>query len=183
MLNMRYNAYFYLCYICTTYGRKNVSKGKSDPKVADKEAEVLKLRRGGLTFDMIAERVGYANASGAYKAWKNGMKRVVHDDVETIRKTELDRLDIAQAAIWGDLTDTQNIDASTRAKLILALVRIAERRARLLGLDMPVKSQIEVNIYDRDTIDSEVSRLVTLLNSKPQSALDAPISETGTSTV
>jgi len=159
-----------------------MSKGKSDPKVADKQAEVVKLRRGGLTFDMIAERVGYANASGAYKAWQNGMARVVYDDVDTIRKTELDRLDIAQAAIWGDLTDIQNIDPATRARLILALIKIMERRARLIGLDVPVKAQLEVNIYDRNSIDSEVARLVSLLNSKPQSALDAPISETGTVT-
>jgi hypothetical protein len=159
-----------------------MSKGKSDPKVADREIEVLKLRRGGLTFDMIADRVGYASASGAYKAWKNAMRRVVYDDVDAIRKTELDRLDIAQAAIWGDLTDIQNIDANTRARLILALIKVMERRSRLLGLDVPVKAQLEVNIYDRNSIDSEVARLVSLLNSKPQSALDAPISETGTVT-
>ena len=163
--------------------KEKMSKGKSDPKAIDKQIEVVKLRRGGLTFDMIAERVGYSNASGAYKAWKNGMKHVVYDDVDSIRQTELDRLDIAQAAIWGDLTDIQNIDPATRAKLILALIKVMERRARLLGLDTPVKSQVEVNIYDRDSIDAEVSRLVALLNSKPQSALDAPISETGTDTV
>lgn len=34
---------------------------KDDPEVLAKEAEVLKLRRGGLTFDVIAQRVGYAN--------------------------------------------------------------------------------------------------------------------------
>jgi hypothetical protein len=81
----------------------------------------------------------------------------------------MDRLDIAQAAIWGDLTDTQNVDANTRARLVLALIKIMERRARLLGLDMPTKAQVEVSIYDRDTIDDEVKRLVAILNSQPQS--------------
>ena len=83
----------------------------------------------------------------------------------------MDRLDIAQAAIWGDLTDTVNVDANTRARLVLALIKIMERRARLLGLDMPTKAQVEVSIYDRDTIDDEVKRLVAILNSQPQSTV------------
>jgi hypothetical protein len=95
--------------------------------------------------------------------------RIVYEDVIEVRKSEMDRLDIAQAAIWGDLTDTQNVDANTRARLVLALIKIMERRARLLGLDMPTKAQVEVSIYDRDTIDAEVQRLVAILNSQPQS--------------
>lgn len=157
-----------------------MAKGKSDPAVIEKQKKVLELRRGGLTFDLIAERLGYANASGAHKAYQSACRLIVVEDVEAIRNTEIDRLDIAQAAIWGDLINGQ--DAQDRARAVLALIKIMERRARLLGLDMPVKSQVEVNIHDRNSIDAEVARLVSLLNSKPQSALDTPISETGTVT-
>lgn len=157
-----------------------MAKGKSDPAIIDKEKRVLELRRGGLTFDLIAERVGYASASGAHKAFKSACRRIVVEDVDAIRNTEIDRLDIAQAAIWSDVIN--GADAQIRARAVLALIKIMERRAKLLGLDMPVKSQVEVNIYDRDSIDAEVARLVSLLNSKPQSALEAPISETGTDT-
>jgi len=157
-----------------------LGKGKSDPAVIEKQKKVLELRRGGLTFDLIAERLGYANASGAHKAYIAACRLIVVEDVEAIRNTEIDRLDIAQAAIWGDLIN--GADAQDRARAVLALIKIMERRARLLGLDMPVKSQVEVNIYDRNSIDAEVARLVSLLNSKPQSALDTPISPTGTVT-
>lgn len=157
-----------------------MAKGKSDPAVLEREKKVLELRRGGLTFDLIAERVGYANASGAHKAYQSACRRIVVEDVEAIRNAEIDRLDIAQAAIWADVVN--GADAQTRARAILALMKIMERRARLLGLDMPTKSQVEVNIHDRDSIDAEVARLVALLNSKPQSALDTPISPTGTDT-
>lgn len=157
-----------------------MGKGKSDPAVIEREKKVLELRRGGLTFDLIAERLGYANASGAHKAYQSACRRIVVDDVEAIRNAEIDRLDIAQAAIWGDVIN--GTDAQVRARAILALIKIMERRARLLGLDVPIKSQVEVNIHDRDSIDAEVAKLVALLNSKPQSALDAPISETGTDT-
>lgn len=148
-----------------------MGRSRVKPETLEKERKVLEYRRGGLTFDLIAERLGYASASGAHKAYLSACNRIVYEDVVQVRKSEMDRLDIAQAAIWGDLTDTVNVDAGTRARLVLALVKIMERRARLLGLDMPTKSQVEVSIYDRDTIDAEVQRLVTILNSQPQSTL------------
>ena len=146
-----------------------MAKSKVNPDTIEKEKKVLELRRGGLTFDLIAQRLGYASASGAHKAYMSACKRIVYEDVVEVRKSEIDRLDIAQAAIWGDLTDTQNVDANTRAKLVMALMKIMERRARLLGLDMPTKAQVEVTTYDRNTIDAEVERLVAILNSQPQS--------------
>jgi len=148
-----------------------MGRSRVKPETLEKERKVLEYRRGGLTFDLIAERLGYASASGAHKAYLSACNRIVYEDVVQVRKSEMDRLDIAQAAIWGDLTDTVNVDAGTRARLVLALVKIMERRARLLGLDMPTKSQVEVSIYDRDTIDAEVQRLVAILNSQPQSTL------------
>lgn len=144
-----------------------MGKSRVKPETLEKERKVLEFRRGGLTFDLIAERLGYASASGAHKAYLSACNRIVYEDVVEVRKSEMDRLDIAQAAIWGDLTDTQNTDANTRARLVLALIKIMERRARLLGLDMPTKAQVEVNVYDRDTIDAEVQRLVAILNSQP----------------
>jgi hypothetical protein len=148
-----------------------MGRSKVKPETLEKERKVLEYRRGGLTFDLIAERLGYASASGAHKAYLSACNRIVYEDVVEVRKSEMDRLDIAQAAIWGDLTDTVNVDAGTRARLVLALMKIMERRARLLGLDMPTKAQVEVSIYDRDTIDDEVKRLVAILNSQPQSTL------------
>lgn len=151
-----------------------MAKGKSklNPETIEKEAKVIELRRGGLPFDLIATRVGYASASGAYNAWKRGLERIVYEDVAETRKVEIDRLDIAQAAIWGDVV---NVSATPeqRARAILTYIKIAERRAKLLGLDMPVKAELEVNIYERDTIDAEVKRLVALLDSEQTSSMDS----------
>lgn len=150
-------------------------KSKLNPTTLEKEAKVLELRRGGLTFDMIAERLGYASASGAHKAYVTACNRIVYADVVETRKIEMDRLDIAQAAIWTNVI-------AGEVPSVIALIKIMERRARLLGLDMPTKAQIEVNIYEHDAIDSEVKRLVAILDSQQTSALDAPISESGTIT-
>ena len=135
------------------------------PEVLQREAEVVKLRRGGLTWDMIADRVGYASPSAAHAAYQRASKRIVQDDIEAIRKIETERLDIMQSAVWG-----QVLNGSIPA--VMAVVRIQERRARLLGLDQPFKQQIEVTSYDGNSIDREVARLVELLDSSSQGALD-----------
>jgi hypothetical protein len=129
-----------------------------NPSVLEREAEVVKLRRGGMTWDLIAQRTGFADPSGARQAYMRAASRVVRDDIEQIRQVEEDRLDLAQAAIWGDVM-AGNIQA------VNALVRIMERRARLLGLDRPVQHQVEVTVHDGDSIDAEVQRLVALLDS------------------
>ena len=152
-----------------------MAKGKSNPEVFEKEKKVLELRRGGLTFDLIADRLGYANASGAQKAYERACSRIVYDDVVALRNAEMDRLDIAQAAIWNEV-----LQGTVSA--VMALIKIMERRARLLGLDVPVKTQLEVTHYDRDTIDAEVARLVAILDSQPTRALDTPVSQSGTNT-
>lgn len=135
---------------------KRNPRPKNDPALIEREAEVLKLRRGGLTFDLIAERVGYRHASSAHAAYVRACKRIVQSDVEEIRKVEIDRLDVAQAAIWGNVLkgDTKAVDT---------LLRLMSRRAALLGLDQPSRSQVEVFEHGGD-IDAEVERLAAILD-------------------
>lgn len=137
------------------------------PSVIEREAEVLKLRRGGLTFDLIAKELGFKHASGAHKAYVNACKRIIVSDVEEIRNVEAERLDIAQSAIWSRVLRGE-------IPAIQTLVRIMERRARLFGLDAPTKAQVDITTYDTSTIDAEVQRLVALLDSQPKNALDTP---------
>lgn len=141
------------------------------PEVLAKEAEVVKLRRGGLTWDQIADRVGYRSPSAAHFAYQRAAKRIIQEDIESIRKTEGDRLDIAQSAIWNKVLQGDLPSVNT-------LLRIQERRARLLGLDQPFKQTIEVTNYDGNSIDAEVARLASLLDSGPTSQVDAPTSST-----
>lgn len=155
-------------------------KSKLNPETLEKEAKVLEMRRGGFTFDLIATRLGYASASGAYKAYQTACNRIVYSEVAETRNVEMDRLDIAQAAIWGDIIN--GATPEDRARGVQALVRIMERRAKLLGLDMPTKAQIEVTNYDTSTIDAEVARLVALLDSEPPRQMESSTGENGTVT-
>jgi hypothetical protein len=135
----------------------NVKKGRpkgftQSAEVLDREAEVVKLRRGGMTWDMIAQRTGFANPSSARQAFERANLRVIRDDVEALRVLEEDRLDILQTAYWGkalggDLPAAQYV------------LKVAESRRKLLGLDMPVRQQVEVISYDANSIQSELARI------------------------
>ena len=136
----------------------------SDPEVFEKEVKVVNMRRLGFTFEAIAKEVGYVNAGGAYKAFQRGMREIIVEDVEEIRLVELDRLDIAQRAIMPAVM-------KGRIPAINTMLKLSERRARLLGLDAPVKHELEVNYFERDVIDSEYAELTTVWNSHKESQL------------
>lgn len=128
-----------------------------EPSQIDREMKVLELRRAGLTWQRIADEVGYADHTGAYSAYKRAIKRTMQQPADEIREQELDRIDRLQLAAWPNA-----MKGNERA--ILAIVRLMERRAKLLGLDAPTRIQQDVTTWTGDeSIDRAVRDLAALL--------------------
>ena len=128
-----------------------------DPELVDREIKVLELRRAGLTWQRISEEAGYADASGAYLAYKRAIKRTMQQPADELREQELDRIDRLQLALWPKAMKGDNASINT-------IVRLMERRARLLGLDTPIKIQQDVVNWDgNESIDRAVRELAALL--------------------
>jgi len=145
---------------------------ENDIELIDKELKVLELGRAGYTFDDIARNVGYSSPSGAFYALKRALKRTLQQPADELREMETDRLDRLQAAVWA-----KAIQGDTKA--VDAVLRIMDRRARLMGLDSPTKVAAEVTSYEGGTeIDREVARLAQLLatDSSESGAMGAPTS-------
>jgi hypothetical protein len=105
----------------------------------DRHLRALELRRDGKTFPEIAYELGYSAVSSAYEAVMTALKDTLREPAEEVRKLELDRLDAMLNAIWpqalsGDL------------KAIDSVLRLMDRRARYLGLDAPVRVDIEADV-------------------------------------
>lgn len=132
------------------------SKKAPEPALLDTEAKVVELRRAGLTWTTIAQQTGFAGASGAYKAYQRAAERMIRPNLEEHRDMEIDRLDRLQAAVWQSA-------ASGNVKSIDAVLRIIDRRARLLGLDAPQKLQAEVVSYDGNAIAERTQQLLDIL--------------------
>ena len=84
----------------------------------------------GATYQAIAEQLGYANAKGAHKAVASAMKLTLCEPAEELRELEVARLDAMLLALWRRVQ-------SGDEKAIDRALKIAERRAKLLGLDAP----------------------------------------------
>ncbi len=124
------------------------------PEQFDKENAVLELRRSGETWARIAEIVGYANASGAQKAYVRVVNRVQREPIESMRELELDRLDRLQKAFWKDAV----VDRNQKAALVI--LKVIDQRAKIAGLYAPTKIQAEVINYDGLTdIDKQLDAI------------------------
>ena len=138
-------------------------KAVPEPQQIDKEIKVLELRRAGLTWQRIAEETGYADHTGAYAAYKRAIKRTMQQPADELREQELDRIDRLQLAAWP-----QAMKGDTKA--ILTIVRLMERRAKLLGLDVPIKIEQEITNWNGESVDDAIQRLTRELESRPDRA-------------
>jgi hypothetical protein len=120
----------------------------------ERKLQALELRKAGASYRTIAERLGYASASGAHKAVASALKATLREPAGEVRTLELERLDAALLAIWRRV---QNGDD----RAIDRLLRIMERRARMLGLDATpatkVSFTIEDVVRDIDRLEAELA--------------------------
>lgn len=137
-------------------------KEEKELDLMERERQVVELRRTGATWEGIAIAVGYSNAGGAYKAYQRAMARVFDQPTKELRNTELDRLDRLQRAYWKDA-----VDGNVRSADFI--LRVIDKRAKLLGLDAPTKIQAEVVNYDAGVIDAEIERIIRELDQLDQS--------------
>ena len=131
------------------------------PEVASKYREVVRLRTLGVTFDDIADRVGYQSRSGAYDAYRAAMKwwgaspvqeaRALEDErLESLWRSVMARLQVAQARDEPDTTEVVNV--------LNTAVNVMKRKASLLGLDAP--RQVELAGLNGAPIVTDVGELL-----------------------
>lgn len=94
-----------------------------------KETQILALRASGASWAEVGRALGM-DRSNAHKVGMRALAREHSEAADDLRRTESERLDRMQKALWLDATngDRTAIDR---------VLRIMERRARLFGLDAP----------------------------------------------
>ncbi len=123
---------------------------------AKRAKEAFELHLAGWGWDEIAAKQGYANRSCAWLAADRWMRRLVQVPAEKVRKIEVERTRLLIRKVMEVLEKHHPVlykgkivtDPKTKQRLensapvfgaIERLISIMERRAKLLGLDMPVK--------------------------------------------
>lgn len=141
------------------------SKQTSDLlKTAERRAYVLQLRKGGATYDAIAQaaidKFGVEHLPAGYDCryvWKDVRRELdrlraeIAESSEAIVTLEEQRLDAMITVLWPQV-------AKGNQGAVDRVLRIMERRAKLLGLDAPTKADVTSGgqpltfrvVYDRD---------------------------------
>jgi hypothetical protein len=101
-------------------------------RAAERQRRTLELRLAGYSFAAIADQVGYKHPSGASEALKQALKVTLQEPASEIRALEAERLDRLLLA-WWPRAEAGQPEAFDK------VLRLMERRARLLGLDQPFK--------------------------------------------
>ena len=125
-------------------------------ETAERDAEAARLRGRGLSFAEIGKQLGMSRQS-ATVAVKRALADVVGEVAGEVRDIELGRLDTLHLVRDADGRPLE--DSMPRLAAIDRIVKVMERRVRLLGLDAPVKQDVRVT----DVLDEQIRQLAAEL--------------------
>ena len=131
---------------------------------AEKRREALLTRQKGYSWDEVARIVGYASRSGAHQAAMHALRDIPREAADEVRRMELERLDELQLAL------RKKLDEKPSTFLVDSILRIMERRAKMLGLDAPLAIRTEVVTVD--AVDAEIQRLEAKLEDRARATPD-----------
>lgn len=137
-------------------------------KIAERRVKALELRKDGKSYRAIAKLLGVdlRTAFDDVQAELRALREQATDAAEQVKDLELARCDEMTEALSSKVGkgDTQAIQAN---------IRVMERRAKLLGIDAPTKTQGTVAVFDANKVsqvpDSELQ--VLMENARKAAAL------------
>jgi len=150
---------------------------------AARDAKATELRSRGYSYQQIADTLGMHDRSAARKAVERALFATVAEPAEELRRLELLRLDTMAVAAWQVLGAEHPVVSDGKIMVlngeplrdpqpVLAaidrLLRISERRCRLLGLDAPV----QVGPFTLEAIDAQLVVLEAELRARDDLAED-----------
>lgn len=138
---------------------KLVTDEQAEIEARKRDARVFELRIQGFTFEQIACEVGYQGASGAWQAYQRVKESHIFESVEEARQLELMRLDEMQFAIWDRAINGE-------LPVLSCVLKIMDRRAKLLGLDKPEKVDVNKWNFTGEDLDAEVEKIMTIMNER-----------------
>jgi DNA-binding CsgD family transcriptional regulator len=121
--------------------------------VRQREARALELRGEGATYLQIGQQLGVGETM-ARRIVGRALGRLVREPAAQLIALECERLDmLTRAAMPRALRGS-----ARHAEIVL---RAMERRARLLGLDAPTRSEVHVmTAEEQDALDREIEALL-----------------------
>ena len=128
-------------------------RSKTDPQAVENTLvlmpKVATMRASGASFRAIGAALGIDH-TWARTLLLKALEEVTDETAEMLRKQEGERLDLLQRGVWADA-----LAGDTKATT--AVLRIMERRAKLFGLDAPIKVAVDADV------DAQIAELASML--------------------
>lgn len=150
----------------------------SQIKALEMRAEAVKLRKMGLGYPQIADRVGYNSRQAAHRAVTTALAEIREHTAESaddLRTLEAERLDQLWRIAFTEALTNRNLRAVDTA------IRVQDRRAKLFGLDRSderiasaLEQQADAASISAQTIYTVMASILARLNLTPQQEADAP---------
>jgi hypothetical protein len=126
--------------------------GKSSPRKVSptnraRDAQAVELKTLGMSWQEVADKLGWQTASAARRAALRCLDRVEADNATTLRRLEASHLDRIQRMLLGKIAN-----ASTKDTVAIAnsLINLSARRSRMLGLDRPFELEVSKGASDAE---------------------------------
>lgn len=138
-----------------------------DVNAAQRASLALQLRAQRLTYQEIADKVGYASPGACRDAIMRELNRCVVHDAELLRREELDMLDRLHSMVWTVLMrDEENNDEDSEEETepkkkkqkkvslfaVDRVLSISEARRKLLGLDKKPDVDVSTQNYIKQIV-------------------------------
>lgn len=135
-------------------------------EAVEKQAQALQYRKMGLNYGQIAAKLNMPSHQAAWAACDAAMKKMLREPADTVRKLELDRLDAMFIVPYGNALRG---DMSA----VAVVLHIMQRRAKLLGLDVPEKKELT----GKDGTDLNMAPTVILIGGPGEDGEPAVLSD------
>jgi len=152
-----------------------------------RDAEAAKLRVRAWGYQAIADELGFASPGAAHDAVRRSFAESVREPTEKARDIAAAHLDQLALEAWC-LVKTRHVavsagrvvehggepvaDLKPVTDALRILVQIEERRAKLLGLDVP--RQVVTSVVTEDMVDAEIARLEEELAERGEQGSSSP---------
>lgn len=135
------------------------SKPEQDLALAERDTQIVELKRSGLTFEEIGQQLDISRAT-AHRGFYRALRRVGADQVKAYREQQLQHIELAREVVLDVLASyTRNVAIAGEGDVvdlgedhgpvmgaIDRLVRLQDHEAKLLGLYAATKMQTDVQV-------------------------------------
>jgi hypothetical protein len=146
-------------------GRDNNGRFMRTLEGAERDAEACRLKSRGRTYQQISDELGYGSKQAAHRAVKKALASIPSLNAEELRRIQLEQLDYMTDRVLA-VMERDHLVVSQGGKIVMGLdgkpliddapvLRasyqlglIQQRRAKLQGLDAPIKHEVTLDYLD-----------------------------------